>query len=127
MSLTGRIYIRFSKEALAEIREKATGFQSISNYVRCAIAEFSDKDARDRMAAVDDMVMLLRKHQDMLSWSANNLNQAIRRANQLALVNMLSADYYNVTVIPSIQSFIASVNEMEEEQRMIARKVAKFK
>ena len=42
-------------------------------------------------------------NQKELSWAGSNLNQSVKRANELAVAGLLSPGYVNEVLLPSIQ------------------------
>ena len=99
---TNRIEILLTDEELAGLKAKAATFGNLSFYIRSALKEFSDTDARARMEALDRMASASRKFSDDLSWAGSNLNQAMKRANELAVTGLLTATFYKEVVLPSI-------------------------
>ena len=77
---TNRIEILFTDTELERLKVRSKEFRSISSYIRAALVEFSDKDAKSRMQAVEEMASLCRKFKDELGWAGGNLNQALKRA-----------------------------------------------
>ena len=49
-----------------------------------AVMQFNDIATIRKIDALNEMVNLYKKHQDELSWLGGNLNQAMKRANELA-------------------------------------------
>ncbi len=58
---TNRIEILFTDTELERLKVRSKEFRSISSYIRAALVEFSDKDAKGRMQAVEEMASLCRK------------------------------------------------------------------
>ena len=99
---TNRIEILFTDTELERLKVRSKEFRSISSYIRAALVEFCDKDAKGRMQAVEEMASLCRKFKDELGWAGGNLNQAMKRANELSVAGLLSETYYKEVLIPSI-------------------------
>ena len=55
---TNRIEILFTDTELERLKDRSKSFSSISSYIRLAIAEFSDRDMKSRMDAVELMTSL---------------------------------------------------------------------
>ena len=63
------------------------------------------------------MAELSRKLSDELAWAGGNLNQAMKRANELAVVGLLTGRYYNDVVLPSINEIKRVLGNMQTIQR----------
>ena len=80
---TNRIEILFTDTELERLKVRSKEFRSISSYIRAALVEFSDKDAKGRMQAVEEMASLCRRFKDELGWAGGNLNQAMNHIRTL--------------------------------------------
>ena len=100
---TERFEMRLTPEEIAGIREKSKRYHSVSNFIRMAVNEFSDTDAKTRLELCNDTARLCRKFQDELSWMGSNLNQAVKRANELAVAGILSESYFRDNLSPLIE------------------------
>lgn len=120
---TKRIEILFTETEFDRLRERSKGFRSISSYIRAALSEFSDKDAKDRMDAVQDMASVCRRFQDELSWAGGNLNQAMKRANELAVAGMLTEAYYKEVLLPSIENIKRTIDTMRNRHSDAVNKI----
>ena len=114
---TNRIEILLTDEELAALRTKAAGFGSVSCYIRSALREFSGTDAKGKMEAVENMAKLSWKLSDELAWAGSNLNQAMKRANELAVAGLLTGRYYNDVVLPSINEIKRVLGDIQTLQR----------
>lgn len=68
------------------------------------------------MEAVELMTSLYRRHRDELGWAGGNLNQAMKRANELAVAGLMNEAYYKEVLIPSIQEIKRTIDKMIAEQ-----------
>ena len=112
---TNRIEILFTDTELERLKVRSKEFRSISSYIRAALVEFSDKDAKSRMQAVEEMASLCRKFKDELGWAGGNLNQAMKRANELAVAGLLNEAYYKEVLLPSIQEIKGAIDKLIAE------------
>lgn len=122
---TNRIEILLTDDELAGLKAKAASFGSVSFYIRSALKEFSDTDARARMEALDRMAAASRKFSDDLSWAGGNLNQAMKRANELAVSGLLTAAYYKEVVVPSINETKRVLDTMMMTQQDTLNRIIK--
>lgn len=95
--------LRLTSDELLNLKEKAVPYQSVSNYIRQAVQEFTHVDVRQQIEMMQDLRAFYRKFQNELSWAGSNLNQSVKRANELAVAGLLSPGYVNEVLLPSIQ------------------------
>lgn len=123
---TERIELRLTPEEAQFIREKSASCQSISQYIRMAVREYSDIDARKKLDMIKDLTELCVKFRDDLAWAGGNLNQAMKHANELAKVDLLTKDYMMNTVLPAVVSTEKIVKEVRLQLIDLAKKAAKL-
>ena len=119
--------MRLTPEEIAGIREKSKRYHSVSNFIRMAVNEFSDTDAKTRLELCNDTARLCRRFQDELSWMGSNLNQTVKRANELAVAGMLTESYFKDILTPMIENVARLVKSIKEEQAHIAIKATKLR
>ena len=95
--------LRLTSDELLNLKEKAVSYQSVSNYIRKAVEEFTHVDVKQQIEMMQDLCAFYRKFQNELSWAGSNLNQSVKRANELAVAGLLSPGYVNEVLLPSIQ------------------------
>lgn len=119
--------MRLTPEEAAGIREKSKRYHSVSNFIRMAVNEFSDTDAKTRLELCNDTARLCRKFHDELSWMGSNLNQAVKRANELAVAGLLSESYFKDILAPMIEGVEKMIKAVKSEQADIARKAIRLR
>jgi Arc/MetJ-type ribon-helix-helix transcriptional regulator len=124
---TERFEMRLTPEEAAGIREKSKRYHSVSNFIRMAVNEFSDTDAKTRLELCNDTARLCRKFQDELSWMGSNLNQAVKRANELAVAGLLSESYFKDILAPMIEGVEKMIKAVKSEQADIDRKAIRLR
>ena len=124
---TERFEMRLTPEEAAGIREKSKRYHSVSNFIRMAVNEFSDTDAKTRLELCNDTARLCRKFQGELSWMGSNLNQAVKRANELAVAGLLSESYFKDILAPLIEGVEKMIKAVKSEQYDIARKAIRLR
>ena len=95
--------LRLTADELLNLKEKAVPYQSVRNYIRKAVEEFTHVDVKQQIEMMQDLCAFYRKFQNELSWAGSNLNQSVRRVNELAVAGLLSPGYVNEVLLPSIQ------------------------
>ena len=79
-----------------------------------------------RIEALNEMTDLYKKYQQELSWLGGNFNQAMKRANELAIGNSLSQKYYEDVIIPQAKHILMFLEKLKSEQTKIAKKLIKL-
>ena len=122
---TKRLWIRLSPEEEKLFREKASTYQSMSAMVRDAVRQFDDIATTGKIEALNEMIALYKKYQQDLSWLGGNFNQAMKRANELAIGDNLDKKYYEEVILPQCIRIMDLIAEIKREQHEIARKLIK--
>ena len=120
-----RLWIRLSPEEDAFFRKKASNYKTVSAMIRDAVRQFNDVGTVSRIEALNEMAALYRKYQQDLAWLGGNFNQAMHRANELAIAGELSQEYYDKVILPKLTHILDFLEKVKDEQRMIARKLIK--
>ena len=118
--------VRLKEEEYELFRQKASGYQSMSSMIRDAVQQFNDIGTIKRIEALNEMTDLYKKYQQDLSWLGGNFNQAMKRANELAIGNSLSQKYYEDVIIPQAKHILMFLEELKSEQTKIAKKLIKL-
>ena len=118
--------VRLKEEEFELFRQKASGYQSMSSMIRDAVQQFNDIGTIKRIEALNEMTELYKKYQQDLSWLGGNFNQAMKRANELAIGNSLSQKYYEDVIIPQAKHILMFLEKLKAEQTKIAKKMIKL-
>lgn len=122
---TRQIHIRVTEDEATEILSRAKDYSSINHYIKCALAEFSDVDAQKRHHLIKALGQYYLKYRDELSWAGGNLNQVVKRANELALANLLPPIYVKQVIMPAVQSLQDTMTKMKEDLRVLYKEIMK--
>ena len=90
-----------------------------------AVRQFDDIATTGKIEALNEMIALYKKYQQDLSWLGGNFNQAMKRANELAIGDMLNKKYYEKVILPQCTRIMDLIAEIKSEQHEIARKLIK--
>ena len=82
--------LRLTESELSAIREKSADYKSVSHYIRSAVAEYSNVDAKERLNSLIQLGEFYNKWSAELGHLGGNLNQYMKRANELAVAGLLS-------------------------------------
>ena len=118
-----RIEIYLNKKDAALFEKKAAHYKFWGPFIRDAVKQFNDKGTVRKLDALNEMVSLYKKHQDELSWIGGNLNQAVKRANELAKIGKLDHFYYSNLLFPRIKEIQELICEIKDEQQEIVKKL----
>ncbi len=117
--------LRLTQEEYDFLKEKSKGYSSVSHYIRSAIKEYSDINAKQKLQLLNDLGLFYRKFQDELSWAGGNLNQSVKRANELSVAGLLSATYISEVLMPSIDSTRKTLESIKRELLNVTKKAIK--
>ena len=122
-----RIELRLTEPEAEFIREKSKGYASVSQYIRDAVAEFSDTDAKRRLVLINELGQFYREYHNELFHLSANLNQVVKRANELAVAGLLTKSYLEKTVIPAVWSIEGTVSALRKGLLDITKKATRLK
>ena len=124
---TKYIKVRMTPEEQSTLKEKLKEKKmTIATYVRSAMAEYSNTDARQRLELINNLGMFYRKFRDELSWAGSNLNQAVKRANELSVAGLLPPSYIREVLMPTILETQKTLNEIKRDLETVTRKAVKL-
>ena len=92
-------------------------------FIRDAVKQFNDIGILRRIDALNEMTALYKKHQQELSWIGGNLNQVVKRANELAIIGKLDQFYYDNLLYPRIMEIQKLICDIKDEQSLIVKRL----
>ncbi|MFR8940119.1 MAG: hypothetical protein ACLVIF_09950 [Phocaeicola coprocola] len=119
------IKVRMTEEEMAYHLKQAASYTSMSHYVRSALKEYSHPDLKLQHELIPQIGEFYQKVHNELSWAGGNLNQAMKRANELAAVHLLSPSYVLEVLIPVILETKEAINQIQKRLDVLARMVTK--
>ena len=123
---TKRLWIRLSPEEEALFRRKAARYKTISQMVRDAVSQFDDTATHGKLDALRQMTALYRKYQQDLSWLGGNFNQTMKRANELAIGQELTPQFFEQVLYPQVTEILKLLNSIKREQHDIAKQLTRL-
>lgn len=117
--------MRLTPVEQSTLKEKAKG-KPVADYIRAALAEFSDTDARQRLDLINNLGSFYRKFRDELSWAGSNLNQSVKRAHELSVAGLLPPSYIREVLMPAILETQKTLNEMKRDLETLTRRAVKL-
>ena len=120
---TKRLWIRLSPEEETLFRRKAARYKTVSQMVRDAVSQFDDTATHGKLDALRQMTTLYRKYQQDLSWLGGNFNQTMKRANELAIGQELTPQFFEQVLYPQVTEIQKLINSIKREQHDIAKRL----
>ena len=108
--------VRLNDEELQIFQKKAQSYSgNTSAMIRDAVTRFDDKRTRGRIEAMSTLLSFYNKYQQQLSWLGGNFNQVMHRANELAIDDKLSENYFRKVIMPEAQSTLKAIRSIKAE------------
>ena len=119
--------LRLTQEEYDTLKLKSASYSSVSHYIRSAIKEYSDIGAKQKLQLLKDLSSFYRKFQDELSWAGGNLNQSVKRANELSIAGLLTQSYLSQVLLPTISNTQRTLSTFHDELFKVTKKAVKIK
>ena len=110
-------------EEVQQFKEKSAPYSSVSHYIRSALAEYSNIETKRQLELMNDLGLLYRKYQNELSWAGGNLNQSVKRANELAVAGLLAPSYILLPIILETQE---TLNRIKKDLDSLTQKAVRI-
>ena len=120
---TKRLWIRLSPEEEALFKRKAAHYSTVSAMVRDAVKQFDDTATIGQIDALNKMTDLYLKFQQDLSWLGGNFNQTMKRANELAIAQELTPQFFEQVLYPQVTEIQKLINSVKREQHDITKRL----
>ena len=120
---TKRLWIRLSPEEEALFKRKAAHYSTVSAMVRDAVKQFDDTATVGQIDALNKMTDLYLKFRQDLSWLGGNFNQTMKRANELAIAQELTPQFFEQVLYPQVTEIQKLINSVKREQHDIAKRL----
>ena len=117
---TKRIYIRLTPDDEALFRRKAARYQTISAMVRDAVKQFDDTATLGKIDALNAMMEYYKRYEQQLSWLGSNFNQSVKRANELAISEELTPQFFEQVLYPQTKEIIRLIQELKQQLSQVA-------
>lgn len=118
--------LRLTPEEYETLRSKAAKYNSVSEYIRTALQEFSDIDTQQRIEMMTVLGKFYQDYNNRLSWTGSNLNQTVKRANELSIAGQLTGAYITTVLLPVIQETNTLISEIKRQLLTITKTATKF-
>ena len=118
--------LRLTPEEAALLKEKSKNYDSVSHYIRSAVAEYSNVNAKHKLELIQELDSFYRKFQYELSHISGNLNQSVKRANELSVARLLSPSYIHDVLMPTILETQVALNEVKKKLEIVTKRAVKL-
>ena len=119
------IKVRMTPEEVREFKEKSAEYKTVSHYVRKALEEYSNVSVRRQLELMQELGSFYRRYQSELSHIGGNLNQAMKRANELAVAGLLPPSYIREVLLPVIRDTQETVNGIKRQLDILTSRINK--
>ena len=123
---TKRIYIRLTPDDEALFRRKAARYQTVSAMVRDAVKQFDDTATLGKIDALHAMMEYYKRYEQQLSWLGSNFNQSVHRANELAISEELTPQFFEQVLYPQTKEIIRLIQELKRQLSEVAIRLTKL-
>ena len=120
-----RIELYLKPQELELFRSKASGYHSMADMIRDAVAQHNDMGSLRKMEALNELFSFYQRFLQELGWLGGNFNQVVKRANELALSGNLSKEYLDSVIVPQSKRVIPLLESIKAEQQRIAKGIIK--
>lgn len=112
---TKSLQLRLTPKEVAWLKEKAAAHDSVSQYILCAVKEFSNLDAKQRLDIINIIGKNYRKGMDNLSWAGGNINQTVKRTKELVDAGKIYPFYLYHVLLPEANKTLDLINEIKKK------------
>ena len=123
---TKRIYIRLTPDDEVLFRRKAARYQTVSAMVRDAVKQFDDTATLGKIDALHAMMEYYKRYEQQLSWLGSNFNQSVHRANELAISEELTPQFFEQVLYPQTKEIIRLIQELKRQLSQVAIQLTKL-
>ena len=119
--------MRITSDEYEWLKEKSASYTSVTHFVRSTLAEYSNINAKQKLELINELGSYYRKVQNELSWAGGNLNQSVKRANELAVARLLTPSYIQEVLFPTVQDIQHTINEIKRELYQVTKLATKLR
>ena len=119
------IKVRMTPEEIRAFKEKAADYKTVSHYVRKALEEYSNVSVKQQLELMQELSSFYRRYQGELSHIGGNLNQTVKRTNELAVAGLLPPSYIREVLFPVIRDTQETVNGIKRQLDILTSRINK--
>ena len=118
-SKTSKCDIRLSQEEFELFKEKAAAFGSLSSMIRKAVECLDNQVSKHKIDWLEEFSQKLHHNNVLLSHISGNLNQVVKRANELAVKQSLPFSFFEQELYPEIVEVNKQILELKQVQKKV--------
>lgn len=118
--------LRLTPEEAVSLKRLSKDYHSVAYYIRSAVAEYSNVNAKQKLELIQELGTFYRKFQYELSHIGGNLNQSVKRINELSVAGLLSPSYIKEVLMPSILETQRTLNGLKKELDAVTKRAVKL-
>lgn len=99
---------------------------TISRMIRSALEVYSNMDVRNKLEQINELGIFYKTYRNELSRIGGNLNQAVKRANELAAAGLLPPSYITEVLMPLIQETLHALGDIKRGLDNVTKKAVKL-
>ena len=119
------IKVRMTPEEVRAFKEKSADYKTVSHYVRKALEEYSNVSVKQQLELMQELSSFYRRYQGELSHIGGNLNQTVKRTNELAVAGLLPPSYIREVLLPLIRDTQETVNGIKRQLDILTSRINK--
>ena len=119
--------LRLTEEEYADLKAKSASYVSVSQYIRDALSEYSNINVKQKLRLLNELGCYYRKFQSDLSHIGGNLNQSVKRANELSVAGLLTQSYLSQVLLPTIINTQRTLYTFHDELLKVTKKAVKIR
>jgi len=120
------LQIRLTPEEATKLKKMAKGHDSVSQYIICAVKEFSNINPTQRFDLLNGIGRKHKKCWDELSWAIGNIKQTVKRVRELVDAGKISSYYLEKVILPEVNKTLDTISEIKKELEVASRKAIKL-
>ena len=117
--------LRLTEEEYTDLKEKSASHASVSQYIRAAVTEYSNINVKQKLRLLSELGCYYRKFQSDLSHIGGNLNQSVKRANELSVAGLLPPSYISEVLMPEITRTKELLETLKRELHIVTKSATK--
>lgn len=122
---THRIHLRLNDAEMELFKAKARNYKQMSAMIRDAVAQFDDRGTMLRLESLQALSDLIKSSSYELSRQGGNLNQVVKRANEMMIAGELDKDYFEKILLPTVEYNQNLLLEIKKQQQKIFKNLIK--
>ena len=118
--------VRLTEDEFELFKEKAAAFGSLSAMVRKAVECLDSQISKHKIDWLEEFSDILHHNNVLLSHISGNLNQVVKRANELAVKQSLPFSFFEQELYPEIVEVNKQIIELKKVQKKAFLQVLKL-